>query len=759
MMQQRGKRRTAVLCEGEVVDFVLNSKQVLDDREIVQGLEQLNTDGAAKCMQCKKTSVMKLVAKYNQDIGCSGCVRQLKQRLEGFSLCRGGLMGSLFEETSDGMLRLRPQFQHKDHVGKVFSAFNSQAYFNAKKGGSKRQRCSLHTASPRMDEPWIQVWEDMPTEVQERIARLEIHELSNQLTDHLKQLYFCRDCRGNVLKALDLLVGFMDPFELEDHDEYAPEYYRPFLLGNADDTFWSLVDCTTPNARRLGHGGSSVDSDGDADSTDSKYDDDEDDDLGELDDVDSTDFPIDLDEYKVRSVSPQVEITGSEKLHPHDIHSNTVERRSSRSLKSSRSNQGEAVHQPQHKRSLSSSSCDCMECTDNVSGDDNDDDEDDDDDDDFITRHLSEDNDNLDGGHGHAHSHNHADHGHQRHHHHNNEHGHGHHHTHSFSRRSEEEEDYQDGDSNSYAMHGASHLLINLDDVLGLIQRSEDADARDELNRQNGGSSDRHAPTLKDGQMELLHCIGKVLLDRIRDTWIDQLIRGRTGELLAWLTLSCMRTNMQTAIQSKSEETLYMLLEEEEHREKERKDGKKKKRKNKSKKKKKGSSGKSAEDGEEDEDEDLRKTSLAEATFPTPGITDVESVLSNRQYVPKVAKSSGADISSDLHRPDNGLSTSTVKFPMSEWDQACEARLLAQFGASASKFDGANEYSHTFSSSFSDLVSSLEQDDSDEEDEGLTEDEIREAQMQLKRMMGTSSRAELRANLRERFYSLSQKST
>ncbi|GBG24372.1 Gametotin-binding protein 2 [Hondaea fermentalgiana] len=775
---QRGKRRAWFLHheETQVVDFVLKSNQVPADAEIVRGLEQVSKETASKCMKCKKSDMLELITKYNQDIGCSGCVRQLRQSLEGKGSCLTGLMGAIFEEYSDDTVCLSPRFQSNEDIGKVFAAFNSQAYFSNRKG-SKRQRCPLHAANPRMDEPWIPFWDEIPDEVQENIARLDVHEMSDQLTEHLKQLYFCRDCRGNVLKALDLLVGFMHPYDLEDNedDEYAPEYFRPFLLGGPDDTFWTASMAREASSRRErrrrrqhrqerrknrknAHADSTNKSCRDAGASRHEshgHESDEDADLGELDDVDDTDYPIDLDEYKVKTISPRSLTLQESDEHKHGdapelekpspqeeifsqskaqregkVDAATLLKRTGLDGAVSRASAGGRARLGE-KRSSSEHSCDCWDCArarDRENADvDSEDDEYEDSDLLLLPDDLYDEDDNDD------------------------------------------DVDGDDGDAEFPPLIPGSHLLVNLDDVIVLIQRAEEADARDELNRQSGGSSDRHAPTLKDGQMELLHCIGKVLLDRIRDTWIDQLCLARTCELLTWIAFSCMRTNLQSALQVQSEESLFMLLDSTDSKESKEK----KKRKKKTNKKKKQQQQQQQQQQEEEAEKEKRKEELQELEREKEKEKEKEKLQQKKRDDDdaKASRDSEQEKQDAVRKAAAALKHSTPKWASptgsgtssNNWDQACEARLLEQLGAaptpsasSPSLFSSLADGSPS-SEGFSELNGAERDTPANGEGEGLTEDEIREAQMQLQRMMGSSSRAEFRENLRQKFYNLSSK--
>jgi len=647
------------------------------DAEVLDCLARLGTEGHA-CLRCRRAQILAAVTQYSQDIACSGCVPKIKKTLtEEERLGRQGLMGALFHEileddvssnTNDvlnsnasgssvgslgGVMEIRDSFEEDREIAQLFAKYNSRTYFSRNKGSKGRHRCVLHSTTTRFEEGWQSVWKSMPLEIKKGICRLDTHELSNYLTEHLKDLYFCRDCRGNVLKALHLLTGFDFKEDLASDEEFNETYFAPFQLRSYDDLYDEGPLCDR-------NGGSDIDNDA-LTKTDS---------LGELDDVDSTSFPVNMDEYSI------VEKTAS------------------------------AVQDVQENGRESPHECDCEEHSNG--------------------NHLRHYDRNHHENHQHDHHQNPEHHDRHDYHHHHRHHHHHHHHRHDEEMRRElkdddgrhghgednERFDERNEDATSYGYSNqATYLMTDLDKVASLIEGAEEADRRDEESRRNGGSSDRHAPTLQDGQLELLHCIGKLLRRRIRDTWTDVVEKARTDEILVWLTLSSMRTNLQSALQSQTEGTLNDLLEEED-REKEKKERKKKKKKSKKK----------------------RKAAEKEAVPAGPSIPTEEVQWKDFESKPSDPA------------PAN-------------WDQASEARLLAQLSEMSS--DPSNPRSSLFEQlddGAADVSSSLsevgEENLADDTGEGLTEEEIREAQLQLEQMMANSSRAELRANLREKFNNL-----
>merc|ERR1712157_660545 len=123
------------------------------------------------------------------------------------------------------------------------------------------------------------------------------------------------------------------------------------------------------------------------------------------------------------------------------------------------------------------------------------------------------------------------------HHHH---HHHHHHHRHGYC---------CDKDDDCGCVSPPPHVTCALRQVPHLIRRAEEADERDEVARAKGQNSDRHAPTLKEGQSELLNCIGKLLQSRMKESWILHLVKRQTDEILLWLILSSMRINIEAVIQ------------------------------------------------------------------------------------------------------------------------------------------------------------------------------------------------------------------
>jgi len=558
-MLNRGNRQQVYGESNETIDFIMKESRISPDKEIVDTLGQLGTDTWRKCLSCTRSQVLDVISQYNQDVGCSGCVRTLKTCLSE-PLPDHGLIFALFEESNSDTIRLRDEIttnSDPSDIAKLFMAFNNPGYFTKRPNG-KRHRCGLHTAHPRVEEEWFQIWDEMPDSIKSGVASMEVTDLTAALTSHLKNLYFCRDCRGNVLKALDLLVGYADPDDLSSEEEFCEDYFDAFALHTEED---------------------------------------------------EDDFSEDMHSCEHRPDSKRTKDISSDDLY------------------------GPLTSEPSALNDVDNGFDSNIE--------------------EYVVGESSS-----------------------------NRHQHQHHGGHRFE---------SDSDSDSYCSthsglyRNASHVFCDLDHIPRLVVNSLEADARDEAARANGQGSDRHAPTLKDGQTELLHCIGNYILARIKETWISHLVRVKTVELASWMILSSMRTNLQSEVQTDfGNEALIALLEDNQTKKKDliAKKNKKKKKKNK------------------------EASVILQAKLPPVELPDMSI---------------------------NG------------WSFDAEARFLAQLSRQSAEGE-ADVVEET--------VKSVA-----EEEGALTEDEIREAQLSLKKMMNKSSRAELRANLKEKFDNLCLKST
>uniref|UniRef100_A0A7S2SKJ5 Gametogenetin-binding protein 2 n=1 Tax=Mucochytrium quahogii TaxID=96639 RepID=A0A7S2SKJ5_9STRA len=656
--------------ENEVVNFVLSHSELTPDKEILDGMKNLSKEDLARCLRCKKSSILDIITQYSQDISCSGCVRTIRASLEQ-EFPKQGLMHALFTQV-DGHLEIRPKFQELGvhEIGKVFAAFNNCSYFSRKSNG-KRQRCSLHTAHPRIDEDWLQIWEEMPDHLKEKVVRMDVEELSDALMTHLKDLYFCRDCRGNVLRALDLLVGYLDVGDLPMDDEFCEEYFLPFQLSTQDCD----EDEDDPENPMYDAG---------------EYKSGDEDSFGDIDDVDS--LPqIDISEYDIKTADGEKKLTNNLSSYFSDD-SDQSPGCSGKRPKSKRR------RGPKHRR-----------------------------------YHTSEHNVSA---HGHGHCHDVG-----------NSQGRG---TEQAFKSFWDENDNEDDDSGSEFGLGSdvvTHVICALYEVPTLIRKAIEADERDEASRANGQNSDRHAPTLKDGQSELLHCIGKFMLNRIKDSWILQLVRAQTDELLVWLTLSCIRFNVQSAAQTGFGSQAIISLLEEEDRKREalnkKKNKKKQKKKNKKKNKKKKAGEKALENSEAVErpqsqplEEDSQSKPPSPASANDHGWSEDSEARLLAQLCGQLSPSGGGDDTSvgEFHDKEESSSPNIEVFDQSE------DRFLSTMGIDLSMQEGdMNEFG--------------------QDEEALTDEEIREAQKKLKEMMAKSSRAQLRANLREKFDNLCLKTS
>jgi len=127
------------------------------------------------------------------------------------------------------------------------------------------------------------------------------------------------------------------------------------------------------------------------------------------------------------------------------------------------------------------------------------------------------------------------------------------------------EQESADNNQEECCMHrlGCSTLRTDIEAVLELIWSAEDADRVEKERLERGESGERHAPNLKDAQIELLCCIGKLLRSRIQFVWTEKVRKVQAIELLTWLALSCIRRNLHEALQNRNEQELFGLLDEE----------------------------------------------------------------------------------------------------------------------------------------------------------------------------------------------------
>mmetsp|Transcript_20775 Transcript_20775/g.26473 ORF Transcript_20775/g.26473 Transcript_20775/m.26473 type:complete len:697 (+) Transcript_20775:363-2453(+) len=453
------------------VEYLLNNGGL--DKVMVENLKKLEPEDRTRCLQCSKASVVALVKQYANEISCSGCVRTLLSTLNGslfenqsshsHSKSTGILSAIISEVDNDGGFRLRPQWESSiETVGKLFKVFNDSSYLSRRSNNGKRHRCSLHAVSSRVDIDCESLWRDMPLYLRKRTACLRVEELTEALSKHLKNLYFCRDCRGNVQRALEILISNADVEDADIDDSFCEEYFVPFQLESRDDDYFTDED----EQEYVTH---------------------------------SLDLDHDHDHDHEHNPS-----------HDH-YHDNCAE-----------CGDGHDEFQHEHHENECDEDCDCEYL----------DDDEHDDDEVFMDDH--------------------------------------HHHNGKCC--------YEGADCELIGQ--PSHVSCALRQVPHLIRRAVEADERDEVARAKGQSSDRHAPTLKEGQSELLNCIGKLLQTRMRDSWIMHLVKRQTDEILLWLILSCMRTNVERVIQyNVGNEALISLLEEEADNIKKSKKKKKKKKK------------------------------------------------------------------------------------------------------------------------------------------------------------------------------------
>jgi len=700
-----------------IVDRRLKAKALKPDNEMLDSLTQVDPDDLPRLLQCSKLDVAEILQKYSQDISCSGCVRTLKVALS-LSLGKDSIMNTLFQERGVDNLVLRPRFTKLGKIGiaKVFGSFNAVNFLRRGNHG-KRQRCSLHTANPRVEQDWLEHWNSLSTEQQEKLACMDVVDLSDALSEHLKDLYFCRDCRGNVLRALDMLVGYIDYDDLPLGEEFCEELFAPFWL--TSDEHWDEDDNDSESAYTASKGNSQGEKSLKNGLEEPR-----------MLDVD-VEYPADLSVYSIDH--DKATIIEAESLFPFRDSGELGDPMlvKDRYLLAKKLFMEDLQVKGGHSHSRSRVLDDPQSLEENS-------------------------------GHSHGHGHGHS-HGHSLSYSHTHSHGHSHSHSHTSSASpngSQSKERLEDNfsvekvhrhsgsccDAASFVTESeselsycpeATHVACALHEVPPLIIRAQDIDREDELVRQSGQASDRHAPTLRDGQAELLHCIGKLLLERIKTHWHLQLVRIQTDELYAWLVLACMRTNIQTELQGdKGNEAMRLLLEEEDRMREANfmKNGKKKNKKKQQKNKKKAATAAAAGA------KTTSPTKVAAANLPA-----ADQAASAK--APPVKPSATQEKSSLT--PTEGSPSRQAADLEASWDQDAEARLMAQLCEQLPEAPPG----------FAPLGSTLDlpgsSGDSEALEEGaLTDEELREAQLKLKALMAKGSRAELRASLREKFNNL-----
>eukprot|EP00511_Aplanochytrium_stocchinoi_P007069 CAMPEP_0204836106 /NCGR_PEP_ID=MMETSP1346-20131115/24254_1 /ASSEMBLY_ACC=CAM_ASM_000771 /TAXON_ID=215587 /ORGANISM="Aplanochytrium stocchinoi, Strain GSBS06" /LENGTH=682 /DNA_ID=CAMNT_0051970577 /DNA_START=338 /DNA_END=2386 /DNA_ORIENTATION=+ len=645
------------------VEYLLNNGGL--DKVMVENLKKLEPEDRTRCLQCSKASVVALVKQYANEISCSGCVRTLLSTLNGslfenqsshsHSKSTGILSAIISEVDNDGGFRLRPQWESSiETVGKLFKVFNDSSYLSRRSNNGKRHRCSLHAVSSRVDIDCESLWRDMPLYLRKRTACLRVEELTEALSKHLKNLYFCRDCRGNVQRALEILISNADVEDADIDDSFCEEYFVPFQLESRDDDYFTDED----EQEYVTH---------------------------------SLDLDHDHDHDHEHNPS-----------HDH-YHDNCAE-----------CGDGHDEFQHEHHENECDEDCDCEYL----------DDDEHDDDEVFMDDH--------------------------------------HHHNGKCC--------YEGADCELIGQ--PSHVSCALRQVPHLIRRAVEADERDEVARAKGQSSDRHAPTLKEGQSELLNCIGKLLQTRMRDSWIMHLVKRQTDEILLWLILSCMRTNVERVIQyNVGNEALISLLEEEA-------DNIKKSKKKKKKKKKKGKKSQDSNNGgivfekgnpniEEPVDVDTASQNMNSDNLKADQCTCGESA-NGKMGLCTVCSSKVASSSSPAYNTSSPISISAQAESISgSSSSSCDSSCQNNHGGE-NKLQSISCTSPTvsFFPTFSDqsmrlkIVSGGDEnrvedaEGCDSDDGGLTAEELREAREQLKAMMSKNSREDLRANLRKNFETL-----
>jgi hypothetical protein len=663
----------------EIMRGAMDNLDFKPDAEIAQGVGRLSKEDRSRFSTVSKKAVMDRLSEYTQDISCSGCVRTLRDALSGSGFWRsGGIAHALFTESAGegGTVSLHPLVAETggEILGRIFSIFNGADFFS-RRGQGKRQRCSLHTAHPRVEDDWVHVWSELGPEETGKISVLGVDELSDSLSAHLKQLYFCMDCRGNVLRALDLLVGCVDPEDLESDEEYSPDTFKPFSRIYDEDELYP------PS--------------------------------GEEDDVD-----FDEDEALAAVAAAEAAARADARGH-----ANTSRRRAG---SRGRASEGGKRGLLQDAGSDAGNSADTLEHADfaypypapeiyNVAVHEREPGSApslrrvaDEDSEKSAGQRASHASGRARGRGAQARAHG-ARAGEE---------------DHDHDGEEEEEENSEDEDqtdSNYSSLAGAVAVACDRAHVPKLLRDALEADARDEAQRLAGVNSDRHAPTLRDGQSELLLCVGKLLLARIKEHRLLKLVRSQTDELLVWLVLSCMRTNMQDLLGHRGNDALLALLEEED-REKEQAEARKNKKKAKKQKKKENKKSRGAandDDGASDDEgagnpkdkkEKTAATGTAAAVAPAPAAATkppskaaakptAKPLLAPPPSQPAapaparglVLASAATGAAASSKSKSAASSSATPSLNGRGWSEDSEARLMAQFRVQLSESNAGEE--------------------------------------------------------------------
>lgn len=823
------------------------------DDKFLSDLNKLTQKQRFECLSCTPDDVLDAITKYSPDISCSGCIRTLKESLTMGVLPHGERVSELLRAMKDGSISLHPHLaRDTTSTARVFALCHKPGYLGSR-CGTKRNRCSIHAANPRVEHGWHTLWEMMPLPIKMNTAFLRLQDIQDSLGKHLKGLFLCRDCRGNVLKAMDLLKGVVDPRDIpldEVHDRLCFQPFRKLYFGTCVDRIGQALHehNNRPSvSHTLAHVGEhvlqgAVEDDDDETSSQEGAHGKQQHQHGHAQQQHPSN-ESNSSSTGGNSPHPTTTMTHSSGHSPHGTQQHTQQQPKNRNKKQKTMEKKEVIPDGTGLPQLEE-------------GDDEDDEDDydyeDEGEDDEYERNHDCCQDGCCGDEEHEHEY------------------------------EDEEEEHDDDcccsedcveccaeagelplslssqwpfnvpdtelmptsspwlwdmDSTTTAInagteakqvvpkamgwgggcvHGsdmtvltdddgadvsvvracgcaATHIAVALDYVPTLIASALEADERDELARSKGLSSDRHAPTVKDGQFELVNCIGKVLLSRMRDAWVRSLETKQTELMLLWLALDCMRTNVEHVMHQSA---LTELLEEEENEV-----GKAERARTKKKRKKKAKSDRVAaavaealtKAEKEADDEAERKRELKESKKKKN-----KNNKKNKNGDELVKSLAGMNLDSRVES-DMNKGPHNSKYSTRGWSQEEEDRVLSQMGwldenqatagssssssstsssspgtsndkpsalamaetKNAGLFGGGSDLFATMSSDTSDDLDHPEHDEGDEDGDdgsgGLTMEELREAKAKLQNMtVGTigSSREELRAKLRRRFESL-----
>jgi len=112
-----------------------------------------------------------------------------------------------------------------------------------------RRRCVLHSLESqriRTVSSWVDVWDYMDKDCQEKIVQVDSHSLTETLDRYLKKHRFCGECKSKVLRAYHILIQEVDS---SSEPGYIPHLYEGLSYHKADGHIHII--CKTDYVSRL----------------------------------------------------------------------------------------------------------------------------------------------------------------------------------------------------------------------------------------------------------------------------------------------------------------------------------------------------------------------------------------------------------------------------------------------------------------------------------------------------------------------------